>query len=191
MSASSGAPRPLEGWQGSTGISGSFQSELVATFAWNRWQGSTGISGNLRAEYARMRSRAAVQTVYETVQAMGSPVLAPTSLSPISAPLVCRVLGGARGVHVGSRLPAGRLERVQEEPQQAQPPRQPAQPGLVPHSAPVVAAFFKGEVERSRGERMAREGQERVVLSKRWAWGVVLPRRRRVPSVLSTCGHPA
>src|SRR5262245_53553523 len=43
---------PLRGWQGSTGISGSFQSESVATFAWNRWQGSTGISGNLRAEYA-------------------------------------------------------------------------------------------------------------------------------------------
>src|SRR5438105_15593359 len=52
MSASSGAPIPLEGWQGSTGISGSFQSESVATFAWNRWQVSTGISGNLRAEYA-------------------------------------------------------------------------------------------------------------------------------------------
>ena len=33
---------PLEGWQVSTGISGSFQSELVATFAWNRWQVSTG-----------------------------------------------------------------------------------------------------------------------------------------------------
>ena len=52
MSASSGAPIPLEGWQGSTGISGSFQSESVATFAWNRWQVSTGISGNFRAEYA-------------------------------------------------------------------------------------------------------------------------------------------
>src|SRR6516162_2967503 len=55
MSASSGAPIPLEGWQGSTGISGSFQSESVATFAWNRWQGSTGISGNFRAEYAGNR----------------------------------------------------------------------------------------------------------------------------------------
>ena len=43
---------PLQGWQGSTGIRGSFQSESVATFARNRWQGSTGISGNLRAEYA-------------------------------------------------------------------------------------------------------------------------------------------
>src|SRR2546427_2862821 len=43
---------PLQGWQGSTGISGSFQSESVAIFAWNRWQVSTGISGNLRAEYA-------------------------------------------------------------------------------------------------------------------------------------------
>ena len=43
---------PLEGWQGSTGISGSFQSESVASFDWNRWQVSTGISGNLRAEYA-------------------------------------------------------------------------------------------------------------------------------------------
>src|SRR5262249_37483795 len=52
MSASSGAPIPLEGWQGSTGISGSLQSESVATFAWNRWQVSTGISGNFRAEYA-------------------------------------------------------------------------------------------------------------------------------------------
>src|SRR5215469_2200126 len=52
MSASRGAPIPLEGWQVSTGISGSFQSESVATFAWNRWQVSTGISGNLRAEYA-------------------------------------------------------------------------------------------------------------------------------------------
>src|SRR5215510_13292255 len=54
MSASRGAPIPLEGWQGSTGISGSFQSESVATFAWHRWQGSIGISGNLRAEYAPM-----------------------------------------------------------------------------------------------------------------------------------------
>jgi hypothetical protein len=39
------------------------------------------------------------------------------------------------------------LERVQEEPQQAHPPRQPAQRRLVPHSAPVVATFFRGEVE--------------------------------------------
>ena len=43
---------PWQGWQGSTGISGSFQADSVATFDWNRWQGSTGISGNLRAEYA-------------------------------------------------------------------------------------------------------------------------------------------
>ena len=43
---------PLQGWQVSTGISGSFQPESVATFDWNRWQVSTGISGNLRAEYA-------------------------------------------------------------------------------------------------------------------------------------------
>jgi hypothetical protein len=40
------------GWQGSTGIHGSFQSESVATFDWNQWQGSTGISGNFRPEYA-------------------------------------------------------------------------------------------------------------------------------------------
>jgi predicted transposase YbfD/YdcC len=52
MSASPRAPILLEGWQGSTGIDGSFPSESVATFDWNRWQGSTGISGNLRAEYA-------------------------------------------------------------------------------------------------------------------------------------------
>jgi hypothetical protein len=45
---------PIVGWQGSTGISGSFQSESVATFDQNRWQGSTGISGNLRAEYAHL-----------------------------------------------------------------------------------------------------------------------------------------
>src|SRR6266567_9452232 len=45
---------PLQGWQGSSGISGSFQAESVATFDWNRWQVSTGISGNLRAEYAAM-----------------------------------------------------------------------------------------------------------------------------------------
>jgi hypothetical protein len=43
----------IVGWQGSTGISGSFQSESVATFDRNRWQGSTGISGNFRPEYAR------------------------------------------------------------------------------------------------------------------------------------------
>src|SRR6185436_6788623 len=43
---------PLQGGQVSTGISGSFQPEAVATFDWNRWQVSTGISGNLRAEYA-------------------------------------------------------------------------------------------------------------------------------------------
>jgi hypothetical protein len=35
MSASPDAPIPLEGWQGSTGISGSFQPESVATFARN------------------------------------------------------------------------------------------------------------------------------------------------------------
>src|SRR5919198_5774713 len=52
MSASPSAPILLEGWQVSTGISGSFPSESVATFDWNRWQVSTGISGNLRAEYA-------------------------------------------------------------------------------------------------------------------------------------------
>ena len=43
---------PILGWQVSTGINGSFQSESVATFDWNRWQVSTGISGNLRPEYA-------------------------------------------------------------------------------------------------------------------------------------------
>jgi hypothetical protein len=43
---------PRLGWQGSTGIHGSFQSESVATFDWNQWQGSTGISGNFRPEYA-------------------------------------------------------------------------------------------------------------------------------------------
>jgi len=43
---------PRLGWQVSTGIHGSFQSESVATFDWNRWQVSTGISGNLRPEYA-------------------------------------------------------------------------------------------------------------------------------------------
>ena len=40
------------GWQISTGITGSFQSESLATLDWNRWQVSTGISGNLRPEYA-------------------------------------------------------------------------------------------------------------------------------------------
>ena len=44
---------PRLGWQGSTGINGSFQSESVAAFDWNRWQGSTGISGNFRLEYAQ------------------------------------------------------------------------------------------------------------------------------------------
>jgi hypothetical protein len=43
---------PREGWQGLTGISGSFQSEWMATFNWNGGQGSTGMSGNLRPEYA-------------------------------------------------------------------------------------------------------------------------------------------
>src|SRR5256712_4029753 len=56
MSASTTAPISLEGWQRSTGISGSFHSESVATFDWNRWQVSTGISGNLRAEYAHVSS---------------------------------------------------------------------------------------------------------------------------------------
>src|SRR5215218_3190250 len=40
------------GWQGSTRIHGSFQSESAATFDRNRWHGSTRISGNLRPEYA-------------------------------------------------------------------------------------------------------------------------------------------
>jgi hypothetical protein len=43
---------PWRGGRVRPGISGNFQPESVATFAWNRWQGSTGISGNLRAEYA-------------------------------------------------------------------------------------------------------------------------------------------
>src|SRR6266404_1007022 len=43
---------PIEGWQVSTGFSGSFPSEWVATFNWNQWQVSIGISGNFRAEYA-------------------------------------------------------------------------------------------------------------------------------------------
>jgi hypothetical protein len=46
------APIPQTGVATFVGISGSFQSESVATFDWNRWQDSTGISGNLRAEYA-------------------------------------------------------------------------------------------------------------------------------------------
>jgi hypothetical protein len=33
-------------------MGGSFPSDSVATFGWNRWQGSIGISGNLRPEYA-------------------------------------------------------------------------------------------------------------------------------------------
>ena len=52
---------PREGWQGSTGISGNFQSEWVATFNWNRWQGSTGISGNFRAEYAALEFQTKVK----------------------------------------------------------------------------------------------------------------------------------
>jgi hypothetical protein len=46
---------------------------------------------------------------------------APTSLAPVSAPLVCRVVEGARGVHGGSRRPTACIEGVQEEPQQAHP----------------------------------------------------------------------
>jgi len=48
---------PILGWQVSTGINGSFQSESVATFDWNQWQVSTGISGNLRPEYANSHNR--------------------------------------------------------------------------------------------------------------------------------------
>jgi len=48
---------PIEGWQVSTGFSGSFPSEWVATFNWNQWQVSIGISGNFRAEYARGASK--------------------------------------------------------------------------------------------------------------------------------------
>jgi hypothetical protein len=53
---------PLSGWQGSTGISGSFQSESVASFDWNRWQVWTGISGNIRPEYARGKYVAAASS---------------------------------------------------------------------------------------------------------------------------------
>jgi len=49
---------PIEGWQVSTGFSGSFPSEWVATFNWNQWQVSIGISGNFRAEYALVSLRA-------------------------------------------------------------------------------------------------------------------------------------
>jgi transposase len=52
MSASHVLQYPRLGWQVSTGISGSFQSESVASFNWNRWQVSTGISGKFRSEYA-------------------------------------------------------------------------------------------------------------------------------------------
>src|SRR6266700_5570872 len=41
---------PLQGWQGSSGISGSFQAESVAAFKRNQWQPSTGIGGRFRPE---------------------------------------------------------------------------------------------------------------------------------------------
>src|SRR6266487_2477239 len=62
---------PRLGWQVSTGIHGSFQSESVATFDWNRWQVSTGISGNLRPEYALLMDPATKsRIVWENVTAI-------------------------------------------------------------------------------------------------------------------------
>src|SRR5215831_45274 len=81
----------------------------------------------------------------------------PTSLSPVSAPLVCRVLGGTRGVHGGSRRPSACIEGVQEEPQPAHPPSQHEQIERVPHSGSVAAACLMGGAEHSRGEWTVRE----------------------------------
>jgi transposase InsO family protein len=59
---------PMLGWQGSTGISGSFQSESVAILDWNRWQGSTGISGNLRPEYAAVTATFRILYVFVVIE---------------------------------------------------------------------------------------------------------------------------
>jgi hypothetical protein len=60
---------PMLGWQGSTRISGNFQSESVATFDWNGWQVSTGISGNLRPEYARVIEGVAIKVKWVMFEA--------------------------------------------------------------------------------------------------------------------------
>src|SRR6266699_4507611 len=72
---------PLQGWQGSSGISGSFQAESVATFDWNRWQVSTGISGNLRAEYAVIRGDTEPQTIFQGIRERRRPVAPHTERS--------------------------------------------------------------------------------------------------------------
>src|SRR5262245_13035023 len=81
---------PRLGWQGSTGIHGSFQPESVATFDWNQWQLSTGISGNFRPEYAPTRRPvAAVGVSHATpIMSVSGWVGSPSGVS--SAPRVAR-----------------------------------------------------------------------------------------------------
>ena len=96
------------GWQGSTGISGSFQSESVATFDWNRWQGSTGISGNLRAEYADVAAMGETLTV--TTPATPPPLSLQLLLQLVEEAPVGALgddLLGARFDHPGLMQPEG------------------------------------------------------------------------------------
>ena len=84
-------------------------------------------------------------------------------LSPVSAPLLCRVLGGARRVHVGSRLSTDRIEDGQAE--QQEPP--------------------------SQQERMAREvGAGTRCLVKVMCMCRRAPESMRVPPISSTNGRP-
>src|SRR2546430_9810680 len=50
MPASRWLRDPLQGWQASRGISGSFRLDSVATLPWNQWQLSCGTGGRFAVE---------------------------------------------------------------------------------------------------------------------------------------------
>ena len=50
MPASRWLRDPLQGWQASRGISGSFRLDSVAALPWNQWQLSCGTGGSFAVE---------------------------------------------------------------------------------------------------------------------------------------------
>jgi DDE family transposase len=99
---------PRLGWQGSTGINGSFQSESVAAFDWNRWQGSTGIRTSRRTAGRTITRRERDGGVWRTqcgaVRAHGATGGAPCSPSPP------RVWPGPEGWLRGARPMPGEVK---------------------------------------------------------------------------------
>src|SRR5713101_4531368 len=132
---------PMSGWQVSTRISGSFQSESVATFNWNRWQVSTGISGNLRPEYAHVPR---LVTWAERWRQL-SPAGGATAGSPLATGRACRdAFPGCQALIKHFRADAGPLWACQTRRKT---------PGLSHHTlapgAPLLDAIPSQAVRRA------------------------------------------